>query len=111
MTGPEYARLAAFARDCVQNGDMTPCAERMMLRILSDMEKPATVKLDTLHEIHRIVVVDQDGAHEYWADRWEIHHQDGGKTLKLIQNGYGAAHQAVRYVELAKQLALLRGLQ
>lgn len=27
-------RLAAFARDCVEHGDMTPMAERMLLRIL-----------------------------------------------------------------------------
>lgn len=27
-------RLAAFARDCVHNGDMTPAAQRMLLQIL-----------------------------------------------------------------------------
>lgn len=37
MTGPENARLSAFARDCVEHGDMTPDAERMLLRIISDM--------------------------------------------------------------------------
>lgn len=37
MSGPENARLAAFARNCVLNGDMTPMAERMLLRILNDM--------------------------------------------------------------------------
>lgn len=37
MTGPECARLAGFARNCVTTGDMTPMAERMMLRILNEM--------------------------------------------------------------------------
>lgn len=27
-------KLAAFARNCVEHGDMTPMAERMLIRIL-----------------------------------------------------------------------------
>lgn len=37
MTGPENARLAGFARNCVTTGDMTPMAERMMLQIINEM--------------------------------------------------------------------------
>ena len=29
-------RLRAFARDCALNGDMTPMAERMLLRFLDE---------------------------------------------------------------------------
>jgi hypothetical protein len=29
-----HVRIKAFARDCVAQGDMTPDAERMLLRIL-----------------------------------------------------------------------------
>lgn len=71
------------------------------------MKHPTEYLPNTLHEIHRIVVVDQDGPHEFWADTWEIHHQDDGRTLKLIQNSFGTAHQAVRKADLAKQLQQL----
>lgn len=37
MTGPENARLAAFAHNCVLSGDMTPMAERMLLRTINEM--------------------------------------------------------------------------
>lgn len=37
MTGAEHDRITAFARNCVLNGDMTPMAERMLLRILNEM--------------------------------------------------------------------------
>lgn len=34
-------RLAAFARSCVEHGDMTPAAERMLLRILDNEDRLA----------------------------------------------------------------------
>lgn len=37
MTEAENARLAAFAHNCVIHGDMTPDAERMLLRIINEM--------------------------------------------------------------------------
>lgn len=35
-----YLQVKAFARDCVTHGDMTPAAERMLLKILTDWGKP-----------------------------------------------------------------------
>ena len=59
-----------------------------------------------LSAVTRVDVVDQDGVHEFWGDRWEIHLQDDGRTLKLIQkDGYGAAARAIRDVALAKDSA------
>lgn len=34
-----YLRLKAFSKDCVANGDMTPSAQRMLLKILTDWGK------------------------------------------------------------------------
>ena len=38
-----------------------------------------------LSAVTHVDVVDQDGVHEFWGDRWEVHLQDDGRTLKLIQ--------------------------
>ena len=59
-----------------------------------------------LSAVTRVDVVDQDGVHEFCGDRWEVHLQDDGRTLKLIQkDGYGATARALRDVSLAKDLA------
>jgi hypothetical protein len=56
--------------------------------------------------VTRIDVVDQNGVHEFWADRWDIHIQDGGQTVKFIQkDGYGAPAKARRDVALACEIA------
>jgi hypothetical protein len=34
-----YLRIKSFCQDCVANGDMTPSAERMLLKILTDWGK------------------------------------------------------------------------
>lgn len=58
--------------------------------------------------VTRIDVVDQNGVHEFWGDRWEIHLQDEGRTLKLFQkDGYGAAAKAMRDVSLARDFQSL----
>lgn len=38
-------RIAAFARNCVAHGDMTPMAERMLLKILQEEKRKAWKKV------------------------------------------------------------------
>jgi hypothetical protein len=47
---------------------------------------------------------------EYWADEWEAHIQDGGKTLKLFAKGTGASARAQRNTSLAKDFTDLQKL-
>lgn len=60
--------------------------------------------MDIPETVTRIDIVDQNGVHEFWGDRWEIHIQDDGQTVKLIQKeGYGAPAKARRDVALAQE--------
>ena len=59
-----------------------------------------------LDAVTRVDIVDQNGTHEHWGDRWELHLQDDNRTLKLVQrDGYGASTKAIRHVSLARDLA------
>lgn len=55
--------------------------------------------------VTRVDIVDQDGIHEHWGDRWELHLQDDNRTLKLVQReGDGAAARAIRRASLGGDL-------
>ena len=58
----------------------------------------------------RIVVVTESvGAQEFWADRWEVDIQDGGRTVKLFGTGSGDRAQRARRANLARDLGGGRG--
>ena len=58
-----------------------------------------------LDAVTRVDIVDQNGTHEHWGDRWELHLQDDNRTLKLVQReGDGAAARAIRRASLGGDL-------
>lgn len=52
----------------------------------------------------RIVVVPGNGqpVQEFWADIWELSHQDGGRTLKLFASGNGVGAMSDAAAALAR---------
>lgn len=60
-----------------------------------------------LSGITRVHVVAYGRSFEFWADNWHVFIQDGGRTLKLFQEGSGVQHQAVRDASLAEEITEL----
>lgn len=64
-------------------------------------DEAATAKgRDALGSVTRLVV-EKDGVYtEFWADDWDVHIQDGGRTVKLFARGQGvdAARVAAEFL-------------
>lgn len=62
---------------------------------------------NAFQDVTRVVLITEDGEYpEYWADSWEVHIQDGGKTVKLIAKGNSAEAIAARNSALADLLGV-----
>ena len=59
-------------------------------------DEAATVKThDALGLVTRLVVEKDGVSTEFWADAWDVHIQDGSKTVKLLARGEGVASARV----------------
>jgi len=55
-----------------------------------------------------VVLPDGQGAAEFWADQWDAHRQDGGRTLKLFGHGASDTTRAEHAHGLAEDLGAHR---